>query len=120
MPPPPNELKKMAGQGLDEALFVLAKRHNLVSEVFIGDYLNLLSHETTIQPFNRLTVRTPRHDELAHGSIFKALTGGLYGSLTRHEREFFVEVLPQPVRWFANVELDVWQAMLRQIGFRAT
>ena len=90
----------------------------IVSEVFISDYLNLLSAETTIQPFNRLTVSAHRHDELAHGSIFKGLTACLYGGLSRREREFFVEVLPKPVRWFANVELDVWQAMLQQIGFR--
>ena len=74
----------------------------------------------TIQPFNRLTVETHRRDELAHGSIFKGLAKSLYGSLTAHEREFFIEVLPRPVHWFANMELDVWQAMLRQIDFPAT
>src|SRR5262247_1143715 len=36
----------------------------IVSEVFISDYLNLLSQETAIQPFNRLTVAAHRHDEL--------------------------------------------------------
>ena len=61
-----------------------------------------------------------RHDELVHGSIFKGLARCLYGSLTQHERAFFTEVLPQPVHWFANRELDVWQAMLQHIGFRAT
>jgi len=92
----------------------------IVSEVFISDYLNRLSRETVIQPFNRLTVEAHRHDELAHGSIFKGLTKCLYGSLDRREREFFIEVLPKPVRWFANSELDVWQAMLQQLGFSAT
>jgi P-aminobenzoate N-oxygenase AurF len=57
---------------------------------------------------------------LAHGSIFKGLTKCLYGSLSQHERAFFIEVLPKPVRWFANIELEVWQAMLQHIGFRAT
>jgi len=74
----------------------------------------------TIQPFNRLTVEAHRRDELAHGSIFKGLTKCLYGSLNQHERAFFIEVLPKPVHWFANSELEVWQAMLQQIGFRAT
>jgi hypothetical protein len=92
----------------------------IVSEVFISDYLRLLSDETTIQSFNRLTVKAHRHDELAHGSIFVGLARCLFGGLDRREREFFVEVLPQPVRWFANIELDVWQAMLQQIGFPAT
>ena len=92
----------------------------IVSEVFISDYLKVLSQEMAIQPFNRLTVDTHWRDELAHGSIFKGLTKCLYGSLTQHERAFFLEVLPQPVHWFANGELDVWQAMLQQIGFPAT
>jgi hypothetical protein len=92
----------------------------IVSEVFISDYLNLLSQDTTIQPFNRLTVAAHRHDELAHGSIFKGLARCLYGGLDQRQREFFVETLPRPVHWFANIELDVWEAMLRQIGFRAT
>jgi hypothetical protein len=92
----------------------------IVSEVFISDYLHLLSREMTIQPFNRLTVAAHRHDELVHGSIFKGLTKCLYGSLNQHERAFFIEVLPKPVHWFANSELEVWQAMLQHIGFRAT
>jgi hypothetical protein len=92
----------------------------IVSEVFISDYLRLLSQEMAIQPFNRLTVEAHRRDELAHGSIFKGLTKCLYGSLTQHEREFFIEALPQPVHWFANIELEVWQAMLQHIGFGAT
>ena len=91
----------------------------IVSEVFISDYLRLLSQEMTVQPFNRLTVEAHRRDELAHGSIFKGLTKCLYGSLNQHEREFFIEVLPQSVHWFANIELEVWQAMLQHIGFRA-
>jgi hypothetical protein len=92
----------------------------IVSEVFISDYLRLLSQEMAIQPFNRLTVEAHRRDELAHGSIFKGLTKCLYGSLTQHEREFFIEALPQPVHWFANIELEVGQAMLQHIGFGAT
>jgi hypothetical protein len=91
----------------------------IVSEVFISDYLKVLSTEMAIQPFNRLTVDAHRRDELAHGSIFKGLTKCLYGSLNQREREFFTEVLPKPVHWFANIELDVWQAMLQHIGFGA-
>ena len=29
-------------------------------------------------------------------------------------------MLPRPVRWFANLELDVWKAMLEFIGFPYT
>ena len=92
----------------------------IVSEVFISDYLRLLSQEMTIQPFNRLTVEAHLRDELVHGSLFKGLAKCLYGSLSQHERAFFLEVLPKPVHWFANIELEVWQAMLQHIGFGAT
>jgi P-aminobenzoate N-oxygenase AurF len=89
----------------------------IVSEVFISDYLNLLSHDMTIQPFNRLTVATHRRDEMAHSGIFKHLAKCIYTELTPQQKEFFIEVLPKPVLWFANVEFNVWKAMLEQIGF---
>ncbi|GAB1542983.1 hypothetical protein NUACC21_56570 [Scytonema sp. NUACC21] len=89
----------------------------IVSEVFISDYLDLLSHDTTIQPFNRLSVATHRRDEMAHSGIFKHLAKCIYNELTPQQKEFFIEVLPKPVLWFANVELNVWKAMLEQIGF---
>jgi hypothetical protein len=92
----------------------------IVSEIFISDYLKLLSYEISIQPFNRLTVDTHRRDELAHSSTFKELTKSIYIALSKREREFFVDVLPKPVRWFASLELDVWDSMLRQIEFPHT
>jgi hypothetical protein len=89
----------------------------IVSEVFISDYLRLLSDETSIPSFNRLTVATHRRDEVAHGSIFRVLTKLMYAELSQNEQAFFISVLPRPVRWFANLELDVWQTMLGHIGF---
>ncbi len=92
----------------------------IVSEVFISDYLKLLADDTTIQPLNRITVDTHRRDELTHSSIFKNLTKCIYSQLNRKQKEFFIEMLPKPVRWFANAELAVWKAMLEQIGFPRT
>jgi P-aminobenzoate N-oxygenase AurF len=89
----------------------------IVSEVFISDYLRLLSNETSIASFNRLTVATHRRDELAHGSIFRIFAKLVYADLSEKERAFFMAMLPRPVRWFANLELDVWQTMLEHIGF---
>lgn len=91
-----------------------------VSELFISDYLDLLAHDTTIQPFNRLIVDTHRRDEMAHGTIFNHLAKHIYSQLTREQQEFFIEILPKPVRWFANTELTVWHAILKQIGFAHT
>ena len=89
----------------------------IVSEIFISDYLDLLAHDQEIQPLNRLTVATHRRDEMAHGSIFKFLTKCIYSELNQEQKEFFINVLPKPVRWFANTELNVWKSMLQQIGF---
>lgn len=89
----------------------------IVSEIFISDYLNLLANDQEIQPMNRITVATHRLDEMAHGSIFKFLTKCIYSELNQKQKEFFIKILPKPVSWFANSELEVWQSILEQIGF---
>lgn len=89
----------------------------IVSEIFISDYLNLLAHDDTINPFNRKVVDIHRKDELAHGCVFKNLTKLIYAELNSVEKEFFLSKLPLPVKWFANSELNVWEAALKQINF---
>lgn len=89
----------------------------IVSEVFISDYLGLLSEDESIQPLNRATVHAHRQDELAHSSLFKQLTKLVFQKLNTRERQFFTAVLPLPVRWFANQELDLWECMLQQVEF---
>ncbi len=89
----------------------------VVSEVFISDYLKMLAYDTTIQPLNRMIVDTHRMDEQAHSCIFKNLIKCIYSELTLTQREFFFRVLPLPIKWFADKELEVWKAMLEQIGF---
>lgn len=88
-----------------------------VSEIFISDYLHLLSEAEDIQPFNRMTVAAHRHDEMVHGSLFRGLTELFAAELTPAELALFAEVLPEPVTWFADRELDVWLALLEQIEF---
>lgn len=89
----------------------------IVSEIFISDYLKLLSENETIQPINRFTTKIHREDELAHSNIFKNLTKYIYTNLNKKEKKFFAEILAKPVQWFADRELDVWQSVLEQIGF---
>ena len=89
----------------------------IVSEIFISDYLDLLSGCDTIQPLNSMVIEAHRKDELAHGNIFKHLTKCIYAALSAKQRDFFVSVLPKPVKWFADAELTVWQSMLEQLGF---
>lgn len=88
-----------------------------VSEIFISDYLHLLSESPEIQPFNRMTVAAHRHDELVHGPLFRSLTHAFTAELTGAERETLAEILPEPVIWFADRELDIWLALLQQLGF---
>jgi hypothetical protein len=89
----------------------------VVSEIFISDYLHLLSESTEIQSFNRMTVAAHRHDEMVHSPLFMSLAQLFSHELTEHQRAAFAEVLSEPVVWFADRELDVWLSMLRQIGF---
>ena len=48
------------------------------------------------------------------------MTKCIYGALSSKEREFFMYMLPKPVKWFANLELDIWSVILPQIGFHNT
>jgi alpha-N-dichloroacetyl-p-aminophenylserinol N-oxygenase len=89
----------------------------VVSEIFISDYLHLLSETTEIQEFNRMTVAAHRHDELAHSPLFRALAHLLAADLTKDERDTFGELMPEPVLWFADQELDTWLSVLKQIDF---
>jgi hypothetical protein len=89
----------------------------VISEIFISDYLHLLSESTEIQSFNRETVAAHRHDELAHSPLFRSLAQLFSAELTEVERATFAEVLPEPVVWFADRELDTWLAVLHQIQF---
>jgi hypothetical protein len=89
----------------------------VVSETFISDYLHLLSDSEDIQPFNRMTVAAHRHDELAHSPLFQSLAQLFTAELTENERATFADLLPEPVVWFADRELDTWSVVLQQLGF---
>jgi hypothetical protein len=76
-----------------------------------------LSNADDIQPLNRITTEIHRRDESAHNGLFKSLGAIIYHGLSPREKEFFVRALAEPSIWFASPELDVWEAMLRQIDF---
>jgi hypothetical protein len=89
----------------------------VVSEVMVSEYLSRLSSAWDIQPLNRLTTEIHRRDESAHNGLFRSLGAVIYHGLSRREREFFAGALAQPSLWFASPELEVWEAMLKQIRF---
>ncbi|WP_257542031.1 diiron oxygenase [Sphingobium sp. CFD-1] len=88
---------------------------SVVSEIFVSDYLHQLSDCQDIQPMNRATVAAHRHDELAHSKIFTLLAEAFYPALSPVEKAFFAEILPKPIAWFADMELDVWESVLQQL-----
>lgn len=89
----------------------------IVSEIFISDYLKLISESETVQPINRQVVAAHRIDELTHSKIFKAFAKALYPSLNQEQQAFFAEILPKPIYWFADKELNLWEELLANISF---
>jgi alpha-N-dichloroacetyl-p-aminophenylserinol N-oxygenase len=89
----------------------------VVSEIFISDYLHLLSESEEIQAFNRETIAAHRHDEMAHSPLFRSFAKIYFYSLNEEQQAAFADILPRPVIWFADRELDVWNALLKQIEF---
>jgi alpha-N-dichloroacetyl-p-aminophenylserinol N-oxygenase len=89
----------------------------IVSEVSISDYLALLATAPDIQPLNRIATDIHRKDEATHALLFKAVARALYRGLSPAQRDFVRKFLPRPLAWFADFELEVWRALLRQIGF---
>lgn len=88
----------------------------LVSEVFVSDYLKLLSCDRTIQPLHRAVVDAHRRDESVHNTIFRQFARLVYTELDVREREFFSEIMPKPVRWFAEYDFDMWTSIFAQLG----
>lgn len=105
----------MHPEGWKKILIQLATA--VVSEVMVSEYLSRLSNAFDIQPLNRITTEIHRRDESAHNGLFKSLGAVIYHGLNAREREFFVGALSQPSMWFASPELNVWESMLKQIGF---
>ncbi|MFC5473622.1 diiron oxygenase [Paraherbaspirillum soli] len=89
----------------------------VVSEIFISDYLHLLSENQEIQSFNRQTVEAHRHDEMSHSPLFRSFGKLYFYNLTEAQQAFCADILPRPVVWFADRELDVWLSLLQQINF---
>jgi len=92
----------------------------ICSEVFISDYLSLLSDADDVQPINKITTDAHRQDELAHSGIFRHLTKEIVQHLTPRELAFFAQMLPRPMRWFASQELNVWETILQQLNYPHT
>lgn len=91
---------------------------SIVSEIFVSDYLDQLSSNNEIQPFNKATVSAHRSDELAHSKIFTEITKQMVIKLDDIQKEFLVKMLAQSVLWFANKDFDLWSRVLVQLNIK--
>ena len=89
----------------------------IVCEIFIGGYLRSLAKAKDIQPLSTITTNAHLMDELSHHSIFKELAKLIYSAMNITEKEFFAHVLPYPIYWFVDNDLNVWDTLLQQINF---
>jgi len=90
----------------------------IVTEIFVGGYLSAIANAKDIQPLNIITARAHLRDELAHSCIFRGLTNLIYSAMSKVEKEFFSYVLPYPVCWLVENDLDLWNKLLYQINFK--
>ena len=110
-----NEEKANASEAWQKQIIQLVT--GIVSEVFISDYLGLLSDEKNIQPINRMTTNAHRLDELAHSGIFRSFTHQIYHQLNDKQKTFFSKTLAKPIKWFASRELEIWRQILNYLDF---
>lgn len=89
----------------------------IVTEIFVGGYLSSLAYAKDIQPLSSITANAHMMDELAHSCIFKELTKLIYSAMSTTEKEFFARVLPYPVCWLVDNDLNVWDTLLQEINF---
>lgn len=90
----------------------------IVCEIFIGKYLRNLAKAKDIQPLSTITTNAHLMDELSHHSIFKELAKFIYSAMSITEKEFFAHILPYPIYWFVDNDLNVWDTLLQQINFK--
>jgi hypothetical protein len=87
----------------------------VVSEVYIGDYLDKLSYASEIQPFNQMVTMIHRKDELCHRKIFKEIAKYIFCKLNVKQKNYFAQIFPVPLKWFFDRELEAWENALIQI-----
>lgn len=87
-----------------------------VSEIFISDYLLLLSSANEIQPLHRQVVDAHRKDELAHRRVFLEIAKLMYRSLSKPQQIYFSSVLVKPVQWFSETDFDTWYVIFENLN----
>lgn len=83
-----------------------------VSELFVSDYLRLLSTDASIQPIYREAVAAHERDERAHRKLFPLLLHELAARLDERQRRIFVDAAAEALVAFGDREHDAWATAL--------
>jgi len=83
-----------------------------VSELFVSDYLRLLSTDRSIQPIYREAVAAHERDERTHRKLFPLLLHGLVPRLCERQRRVFVNAAAEAILAFGDREYGAWSAAL--------
>jgi len=86
-----------------------------VSEIFISDYLSLLSEADDIQPLFRTAVALHKADEVCHKRLFPMLVRPVVQDCSADERALFVRSLYEAQSAFASRETRLWADVLDQL-----
>lgn len=86
-----------------------------VSEIFISDYLSLLSEADAIQPLFRTAVALHKADEVCHKRLFPMLVRPVVQDCSADEKALFVRSLYEAQSAFASRETRLWADVLDQL-----
>lgn len=108
------EMQKQAAS--DPRHFALVRlAYATVSEIFISDYLSLLSESDEIQPLFRTAVALHKSDEVCHKRLFPMLVRPIVRDCSDDEKALFVRSLYEAQSAFASRETRLWADVLDQL-----
>jgi hypothetical protein len=88
----------------------------VVGELHINNFLELLAHDTTIQPMHSLVARLHARDEAAHGPIVAEVMKDVFVHLNKEQRELFARTLPAAITALGAQDYEIWADILRFVG----
>jgi 4-aminobenzoate N-oxygenase len=85
----------------------------VVGELHINNFLELLAHDTTIQPMHSLVARLHARDEAAHGPVVAEVMKDVYVHLTKEQRALFARTLPAAITALGAQDYAIWSDILQ-------
>jgi alpha-N-dichloroacetyl-p-aminophenylserinol N-oxygenase len=98
---------------------LVALAFTVVAEVSVNSYLNLVEHDTEIQPISRTTAALHNRDEYCHSSIAAEVGKAVFSRLGHDERRDFLRYLVEGMEAFAATDFTTWTRILENEGVDA-